>query len=118
MLNWECWPLCPLEQLHLLLSLHCVLPRLKVTLIIPTTGLNFVSVLFMCCDNSILTYMHMLCRFCYFGLHLETLNRCIVNTNRLAGVQAADLPSSVKRELKTLAHDLAGALVFDYGNIL
>jgi len=30
-------------------------------------------------------------------------------------VNASDLPAKVKTSLKALAHDLAGALVFDYG---
>ena len=30
-------------------------------------------------------------------------------------VNAADLPGGVKAGLKALAHDLAGALIFDYG---
>lgn len=30
-------------------------------------------------------------------------------------INASDLPGSVKHTLKSLAHDLAGSLVFDYG---
>ena len=32
-------------------------------------------------------------------------------------VNASDLPAEVKTGLKSLAHDLAGALVFDYGEL-
>ena len=35
--------------------------------------------------------------------------------NSVLDVNVADLPDGVKTELKALAYDLAGALVFDYG---
>ncbi len=40
---------------------------------------------------------------------MHFLKRSILDVN------VADLPDGVKSELKALAHDLAGALVFDYG---
>ena len=47
----------------------------------------------------------------YFLIVIVAFGRSVLDVN------ASDLPAEVKVGLKSLAHDLAGALVFDYGEL-